>query len=66
MPERTVGTYSSTIHFNEGISTTTYLENEAVKPNIVIWDKREEVAIFVSVPNDAGEGKDSKILRSYV
>ena len=55
-PERTVGNDTYTVHYDHIIPTATYLENAAVKPDIVIWDKKERVAtlIEVSVPNDSG------------
>ena len=55
-PERTVGNDTYTVHYDHIIPTATYLENAAVKPDIVIWDKKERVAtlIEVSVPCDSG------------
>merc|ERR1712035_96113 len=55
-PERTVGNESYTIHYDYIVPTATYLENAAVKPDIVIWNKKERVAtlVEVSVPNDGG------------
>ena len=56
VPERTMGNDAYTIHYDYVIPTATYLENAAVKPDIVIWDKKNKVAslIEVSVPNDSG------------
>ena len=56
IPERTTGNQRYTIHYDYVIPTATYLENAAVKPDIVIWDKVEKLAtlIEVSVPNDSG------------
>ena len=55
-PERTVGDESYTIYYDHIIPTATYFENAAVKPDIVIWNKKERVAtlVEVSVPNDGG------------
>ena len=55
-PARTTGNESYTIHYDYVIPTATYLENSAVKPDIVIWNKAEKVAtlVEVSVPNDGG------------
>ena len=55
-PERTVGNETYTIHYDYVIPTATYLENAALKPDIVIWDKKDRVAtlIEVSVPCDSG------------
>ena len=45
-----------TIHYDYTIPTATYLENSAVRPDIVVWDKAKRVVTLVeiSVPNDAG------------
>ena len=55
-PARTVGNDRYTVHYDHVIPTATYLENAAVKPDIVIWDREEKSAtvIEVSVPNDSG------------
>ena len=55
-PERTVGNEAYTIYYDHIIPTATYLENAAVKPDIVVWNKKERVAtlVEVSVPNDSG------------
>ena len=55
-PERTMGNETYTIHYDYEIPTATYLENAAVKPDIVIWNKteREATLVEVSVPNDGG------------
>ena len=56
IPERTVGNDAYTIHYDYVIPTGTYLENAAVRPDIVIWDKinKKATIVEVSVPNDAG------------
>ena len=56
IPERTTGNERYTIHYDHVIPTATYLENAAVKPDIVVWDKKKSAAtlIEVSVPNDSG------------
>ena len=43
------------IHYDYVIQTATYLDNKVVKPDIVIWNRKEEMVtlVEVSVPNDA-------------
>ena len=55
-PERITGSDRHTIYYDKVIPTATYLENAAVKPDLVIWDKAEKRAMIieVSVPHDSG------------
>ena len=44
------------IYYDKVMPTATHIENSAVKPDIVVWDKEKKKAqvIEVSVPNDLG------------
>ena len=55
-PEKITGNETHTIYYDQVIPTATYLENAAVKPDLVIWNRAEKVAIIieVSVPHDSG------------
>ena len=41
------------------MTTATYLENAAVKPDLVVWDKAEKRALIieVSIPHDSGRNR---------
>ena len=45
-----------TIFYDKIIPTGRYIENGAVKPDIVVWDRQNQSALIidVSVPNDFG------------
>ena len=55
-PEKITGNETHTIYYDQVIPTATYLDNSAVKPDLVIWSRVEKVAIIieVSIPHDSG------------
>ena len=55
-PEPVVANEKITIYYDKIIPTGRYIENGAIKPDIVIWNKEERKAqiIDVTVPNDFG------------
>jgi len=55
-PQDVVANETTTIFYDKEIKAGRYVENGAVKPDIVIWDKENKSAkiIEVSVPNDFG------------
>ena len=56
-----------TIFYDKEIKAGRYIENSAIKPDIVIWDKEKRTAqiIEVNVPNDFGlnRGEREKVLK---
>ena len=55
-PEPIVANQHVTIFYDKPIPVGRYIEGRAIKPDIVIWNKREKTAniIDVTVPNDYG------------
>ena len=55
-PEPVVANANVTIYYDKIIPTGRYIEGGAIKPDLVIWDKKEKTCkiIDVSVPNDFG------------
>ena len=55
-PQPTTATEDITIFYDKAMLPGRYIEGKAIKPDIVIWDKRNKEAkiIEVSVPNDFG------------
>ena len=56
-----------TIFYDKEIKAGRYIENKAVKPDIVVWDKQNKTAqiIEVNVPNDFGlnRGEREKVIK---
>ena len=55
-PAPTTADENTTIYYDKVIPTGRFIENNAVKPDIVVWDRlnRSALIIDVSVPNDFG------------
>ena len=55
-PERTTTLGDTVIFYDKPISLGRFVEGGAIKPDIVVWDRKEKTAqiIEVSVPNDYG------------
>ena len=55
-PEPVTGSEQYTLYYDKIIPTARYIENSAIKPDIVIRDKKNKTAVIidVSVPNDYG------------
>ena len=55
-PQPVTATDDITIYYDKVIPTGRYIENGAIKPDIVVWDRKSRSAIIidVSVPNDFG------------
>ena len=55
-PAPTTADENTTIYYDKIIPTGRFIENNAVKPDIVLWDRlnRSALIIDVSVPNDFG------------
>ena len=55
-PELVTATETVTIFYDKEIPAGRYIENKAIKPDIVVWDRQARTALIidVSVPNDFG------------
>ena len=55
-PEPVVANANTTIFYDKIIPTGRYIENSAIKPDIVIWNRQDKTAqiIDITVPNDYG------------
>ena len=55
-PEPVTANDEVTVYYDKIIPTGRFIESGAVKPDIVVWDRKERSAIIidVSVPNDFG------------
>ena len=55
-PEPVTASKSTTVFYDKIIQTGRYIENQAIKPDIVVWDHSNQTALIidVSVPNDFG------------
>ena len=55
-PQPTTATEDITIFYDRVIPVGRFIENGAIKPDIVVWDRKEHSALIidVSVPNDFG------------
>ena len=66
-PEAVTANNDVTIFYDKVIKAGRYIENKAVKPDIVVWDRKEKKAqiIEVNVPNDFGlnRGEREKVTK---
>ena len=55
-PQPVTADTNTTIFYDKIIPTGRYIENNAIKPDIVIWDRKNKTALIidVTVPNDYG------------
>ena len=55
-PQPVTATETVTIFYDKEIPAGRYIENKAIKPDIVVWDRQARTALIidVSVPNDFG------------
>ena len=58
-PPPITGNNHATVYYDKIIPTASYIQNSAIKPDIVLWDKTNQkgIIIDVSVPNDSGLNK---------
>ena len=67
MPKPVVANNNITIFYKKVIPLGRYIENSAIKPDFVIWNRREKTGktIEVAVPNNYGLNRAKREGKTY-